>query len=84
MAESSSAETSTNSNFSGSSHSTNFSAYTSEVESDSEANSSEAGPSSPVVFLLDRLKCLTLMAFFSKNNQNKSKELSEHFLGSAE
>ena len=34
MAESSSAE------------STNFSAYTSEAESDSEANSSEAGPSS--------------------------------------
>ena len=39
------AETSTSSNFSGSSHSTNFSAYTSEVESDSQANSSEAGPS---------------------------------------
>ena len=45
MAESSSAETSTSSNFSGSSHSANFSAYTSEVESDSEVNSSEAGPS---------------------------------------
>ena len=43
MAESSSAETSTSSHFSGSSHSTNFSAYTSEVESNSEANSSEAG-----------------------------------------
>ena len=53
MAESSSAETSlvprpfaetnTSSNFSGSSHSTNFSAYTSEIESDSEANLSEAG-----------------------------------------
>ena len=41
---SSSAETSISSNFSGSSHSTNFSASTSEVESDLEANSSEAGP----------------------------------------
>ena len=40
MAESSSAETTTSSHFSGSSHSTNFNAYTSEVESDSEANSS--------------------------------------------
>ena len=49
MAESSSAETTTSSHFSGSSHSTNFNAYTSEVESDSEANSSEAGPSSRVV-----------------------------------
>ena len=48
LAESSSAETSISSNFSGSSHSTNFSAYTSEVESDSEANSSEAGLSSQV------------------------------------
>ena len=37
------AETTTSSNFSGTSHSTNFSAYTSEVESDSEANLSEAG-----------------------------------------
>ena len=44
MAVSSSAETSTSNNFSVSSHSTNFSAYTSEVESGSEANSSEAGP----------------------------------------
>ena len=44
MAESSSAETSTSNNFSGSSYSTNFSAYTSEVESGLEANSSEAGP----------------------------------------
>ena len=49
MAESSSAETTTSSHFSGSSHSTNFNAYTSEVESDSEANSSEAGLSSRVV-----------------------------------
>ena len=56
MAESSSAETSTSSYFSGSSHSTNFSAYTSEVESDSEANLSEAGLSSRVISLLDRLK----------------------------
>ena len=59
MAESSSAETTTSSNFSGSSHSTNFSAYTSEVESDSEANSTEAGPSSRVVSLLDRLTVYT-------------------------
>ena len=44
-----SAETTTSSHFSGSSHSTNFIAYTSEVESDSEANLSEAGPSSRVV-----------------------------------
>ena len=55
MAESSSGETSSSSNFSGSSHSTNFSAYTSEVEPDSEGNSSEAGLSSRVVFLLDCL-----------------------------
>ena len=34
------------SNFNGSSHSTNFTAYTSEVEYDSEENSNEAGPSS--------------------------------------
>ena len=59
MAESSSAETTTSSNFSGSSHSTNFSAYTSEAESDSEANSNEAGPSSRVVSLLDRLTVYT-------------------------
>ena len=45
--------------FSGSSHSTNFSAYTSEAESDSEANSNEAGPSSRVVSLLDRLTVYT-------------------------
>ena len=57
MADSSSAETS---NLSGSNHSTNFSAYTSEVESDSEVNLSEAGLSSRVVFLLDRLKSPTL------------------------
>ena len=57
MAESSSAETSTSSNFSGSS--TNFSAYTSEAESDSEANSNEAGPSLRVVSLLDRLTVYT-------------------------
>ena len=56
MADSSSAETS---NLSGSKHSTNFSAYTSEVESDSEVNLSEAGLSSRVVFLLDRLKSPT-------------------------
>ena len=43
MAKSSSAETSTSSNLSSSSHSTNFAAYTSEVECDSEVNSSEAG-----------------------------------------
>ena len=60
MAESSSAETSTSCNFSGSSHSTNFIAYTSDVESDSEANLSEAGPSSRVVSLLDCLKSPTL------------------------
>ena len=60
MAESCSAETTTNSsNFSGSS--TNFSAYTSEVESDSEVNSSEAGPSSRVLSLLDRLAVYTDM-----------------------
>ena len=59
MAESSSAETTTSSHFSGSSHSTNFSAYTSEVESDSEVNSNEAGPSSRVVSLLDRLTVYT-------------------------
>ena len=53
MADSSSAETS---NLSGSNHSTNFSAYTSEVESDSEVNWIEAGLSSRVVSLLDRLK----------------------------
>ena len=55
---SSSAETTTSSNFSGSSHSTNFSAYTSdhELESDSGVNSSEAGPSSRVVSLLTFLK----------------------------
>ena len=41
---SSCAETSTSSNFSVSSDSTNFSVYTSEVESGSEANSSEASP----------------------------------------
>ena len=57
MAESSSAETSTSSNFSGSS--TNFSAYISETESDSEANSNEAGPSSRVVSFLDRLTVYT-------------------------
>ena len=34
------------SNFNGSSHNTNFTAYTSEVEYDSEENLSEAGPSS--------------------------------------
>ena len=56
MAESSSAETSTSCHFSGSSHSTNFSAYTSEVESDSEANLNETGPSSQVVSLLECLK----------------------------
>ena len=56
MAEFSSAETSSSGNFSVSSHSTNFSAYTSEVESDSEVNLSEAGLSSQVVFLLDHLK----------------------------
>ena len=60
MAESSGTKTSSSNNFSGSSHSTNFSAYTSEVESDSEVNSSEAGLSSQVVFLLDRLKSPTL------------------------
>ena len=40
--------------------STNFSSYTSEVESDSEVNLSEAGPSSRVAALLDRLKFPTL------------------------
>ena len=45
MTEFSSAETSTSSHFSGSSRSTNYNAYTSGVESDSEVNSSEAGPS---------------------------------------
>ena len=60
MAESSSAETSTGSHFSGSNHSTNFCAYTSEVESDSEVNWSEANPSSQVVSLLNRLKTPTL------------------------
>ena len=61
MAESSSAETSTSSHFSGSSHSTNFSIYTSEVESDPETNLSEAGPiSSQVVSLLNHLKSPTL------------------------
>ena len=60
MAWSSSAETSTSSHFSVSSHSTNFSAYTSEVESDSEVNSSEAGPNSQVVSLLGRLRSPTL------------------------
>ena len=47
------------SNFSGSSHSTNFSAYTSEAKSDSEVNSNEAGPSLRVVSLLDRLTVYT-------------------------
>ena len=46
MAESSRAETSTSCHFSGSSHSANFSAYKSEVESDSKANLSEAGSTS--------------------------------------
>ena len=67
MAESSSAETSTSSNFSGSSHITNFSAHTSEVEFDSEL--SEAGPSSRVVSLLNHLKSPALcgiMTFFER------------------
>ena len=61
MAETSSAETSTSNNSSGSSHSANFSAYTSEVESDSEANASEAGLSLRVVYLLYRLTVYTDM-----------------------
>ena len=55
MAESSSADTRTSSNFSDSSHSINFNAYT----SDFEVNSIEAGPSSRVAFLLDCLKSPT-------------------------
>ena len=67
MAESSSAETTTSSNFSGSS--TNFCAYTSEAESDSEANVSEAGPSSRVVSLLDRMKSPILCGIMTFLNE---------------
>ena len=45
---------------------TNFSAYKGEVESDAEANLSEAGLSSQVVSLLDRLKSLTSLTSLTR------------------
>ena len=45
---------------------TNFSAYKGEVESDAEVNLSEAGPSSQVVSLLDRLKSLTSLTSLTR------------------